>query len=314
VISIIVPLYDEEGSLEPLFEKLQTVALSIPEKVQFVFVNDGSRDSSPSILDQLALEDDRVVVVHLRRNFGQTAALMAGFDHADGEVIVSIDADLQNDPGDIPRLLEKLDEGFDVVSGWRKNRRDPWLTRVLPSRLANRLISLISRVPIHDYGCTLKAYRAPVLENVRLYGEMHRFIPIYARWQGARIAELEVQHYPRRHGKSKYGMSRVFKVIMDLLVVKFLHEYNQKPMYVFGGAGVFSFLIAFLAGGFALYYKFTGQKDLIETPLPLLVALALITGVMCFLMGLLAEMMVRTYFEAQEKRTYVVERITGARS
>jgi glycosyltransferase involved in cell wall biosynthesis len=314
VISIIVPLYDEEGSLEPLFEKLQTVAGSIPDKVQFVFVNDGSRDASPAILDHLALRDDRVVVVHLRRNFGQTAALMAGFDHADGEVIVSIDADLQNDPGDIPRLLEKLDEGFDVVSGWRKDRQDPWLTRVLPSRLANRLISLISRVPIHDYGCTLKAYRAPVLENVRLYGEMHRFIPIYARWQGARIAELEVQHYPRRHGKSKYGMSRVFKVIMDLLVVKFLHEYNQKPMYVFGGAGVFSFLIAFLAGGFALFYKFTGQKDLIETPLPLLVALALITGVMCFLMGLLAEMMVRTYFEAQEKRTYVVERITGART
>jgi glycosyltransferase involved in cell wall biosynthesis len=314
VISIIVPLYDEEGSLEPLFEKLQTVAGSIPDKVQFVFVNDGSRDGSPSILDHLALGDERVVVVHLRRNFGQTAALMAGFDHADGEVIVSIDADLQNDPGDIPRLLKKLDEGFDVVSGWRKNRQDPWLTRVLPSRLANRLISLISRVPIHDYGCTLKAYRAPVLENVRLYGEMHRFIPIYARWQGARIAELEVQHHPRRHGRSKYGMSRVFKVIMDLLVVKFLHEYNQKPMYVFGGAGVFSFLIALIAGGFALFYKFTGQKDLIETPLPLLVALALITGVMCFLMGLLAEMMVRTYFEAQEKRTYVVERITGART
>lgn len=314
MISIIAPVLNEEGSLEALFEKLRTAVNPIPEKIEFVFVDDGSTDESPAILDRLAIDDDRVVVVHLRRNFGQTAALMAGFDHAEGEIIVCIDGDLQNDPADIPRLLAKLEEGFDVVSGWRKNRKDPILTRVLPSRLANRVISLISRVPIHDYGCTLKAYRAAVLEDVRLYGEMHRFIPIYARWQGARITELDVIHHPRRHGKSKYGMGRVFKVIMDLVVVKFLHEYNQKPMYVFGGAGVFSFLVAMIAGGFALFYKFSGQKDFIETPLPLLVALATITGVMCFLMGLLAEMMVRTYFESQEKRTYVVDRITASRN
>jgi glycosyltransferase involved in cell wall biosynthesis len=312
VISVIAPIFNEEGSLEALFQKLKAAVDSIPEKVQFVFVNDGSTDRCASILDRFAIDDDRVVVVHLRRNFGQTAALMAGFDHAEGEIIVCIDGDLQNDPADIPRLLEKLDEGFDVVSGWRKNRKDRFLTRVVPSRLANRVISLISRVPIHDYGCTLKAYRASVLKDVRLYGEMHRFIPIYARWQGARISELEVRHHPRRHGKSKYGMGRVFKVIMDLVVVKFLHEYNQKPMYVFGGAGVLSFFVALIAGGFALFYKFSGQKDFIETPLPLLFALATITGVMCFLMGLLAEMMVRTYFEAQEKRTYVVDRIASS--
>jgi glycosyltransferase involved in cell wall biosynthesis len=313
VISIVAPVFNEEGSLEALFESLNEVINSIPEKAQFVFVNDGSTDKSGSILDRLAIDDDRIMVVHLRRNFGQTAALMAGFDHADGDVIVCLDADLQNDPADIPRLLNKLDEGFDVVSGWRRDRKDARLTRILPSRIANRLISMISGVRIHDYGCTLKAYRASVLENVRLYGEMHRFIPIYARWQGARIAEIEVQHHPRLYGKSKYGIGRAFKVIMDLVVVKFLHEYEQKPMYVFGAAGLFSFLVAFVAGGFALFYKITDQKDFIETPLPLLVALAVITGVMCFLMGLLAEMMVRTYFEAQEKRIYVIERISPAR-
>jgi dolichol-phosphate mannosyltransferase len=313
VISIIVPLYNEEGSLETLYEMLNEATAAMDEKVELVFVDDGSSDGSAAILDRLARKDDRIVVVRLRRNFGQTAALMAGFDHAEGDVIVCLDADLQNDPADIPHLVSKLDEGFDVVSGWRRYRRDPFLTRILPSRIANGLISLISGVRIHDYGCTLKAYRASVLRNVRLYGEMHRFIPIYARWQGARIAELEVQHHPRRHGKSKYGIGRVFKVIMDLVVVKFLHEYNQKPMYVFGAAGLFSFLVAFVAGAFALFYKITGQKDFIETPLPLLVALTVITGVMCFLMGLLAEMMVRTYFEAQEKRTYVVERVSSAR-
>jgi glycosyltransferase involved in cell wall biosynthesis len=229
-------------------------------------------------------------------------------------VIVSLDADLQNDPADIPRLIAALESGFDVVSGWRKDRKDPFVSRVLISRIANWIIGFLSRVRIHDYGCSLKAYRASVVKDVRLYGEMHRFIPIYAKWQGARIAELEVTHHPRRHGKSKYGIDRVFKVTMDLLVVLFLHKYNQKPMYIFGAAGMFSFVVAFLAGSLAVFYKVTGQKSFIETPLPLLVALGILVGFMCFLMGLLAEMIVRTYFEAQEKKTYSVERISGVTS
>jgi glycosyltransferase involved in cell wall biosynthesis len=314
MISIITPLYNEEQSLKELYDRLAAATLQLPSPVEMIFVNDGSVDGSAEVLDRLVEQDDRVVAIHLRRNFGQTAAIMAGFDRAKGDVIVCLDADLQNDPADIPRLIAALDNGFDVVSGWRKDRKDPFFSRVLISRIANWIIGFLSRVRIHDYGCSLKAYRASVVKDVRLYGEMHRFIPIYAKWQGARIAELEVTHHPRRHGKSKYGIDRVFKVTMDLLVVLFLHKYNQKPMYIFGGAGLFSFVVAFLAGSLALFYKLTGQKSFIETPLPLLVALGILVGFMCFLMGLLAEMIVRTYFEAQEKKTYSVERISGVTS
>lgn len=314
MISIITPLYNEEESLKELYDRLAAAALQLPDPIEVIFVNDGSVDGSAEVLDRLVEQDDRVVAIHLRRNFGQTAALMAGFDRAKGEVIVCLDADLQNDPADIPRLIAALEDGYDVVSGWRKDRKDPFFSRVLISRIANWIIGFLSRVRIHDYGCSLKAYRASVVKDVRLYGEMHRFIPIYAKWQGARIAELEVTHHPRRHGKSKYGIDRVFKVTMDLLVVLFLHKYNQKPMYIFGAAGLFSFVVAFLAGSLALFYKLTGQKSFIETPLPLLVALGILVGFMCFLMGLLAEMIVRTYFEAQEKKTYSVERISGVTS
>jgi len=314
MISIITPLYNEEQSLKELYDRLAAATLQLPDPIEMIFVNDGSVDGSAEVLDRLVEQDDRVVAIHLRRNFGQTAAIMAGFDRAKGDVIVCLDADLQNDPADIPRLIAALDDGFDVVSGWRKDRKDPFFSRVLISRIANWIIGFLSRVRIHDYGCSLKAYRASVVKDVRLYGEMHRFIPIYAKWQGARIAELEVTHHPRRHGKSKYGIDRVFKVTMDLLVVLFLHKYNQKPMYIFGAAGMFSFVVAFLAGSLALFYKLTGQKSFIETPLPLLVALGILVGFMCFLMGLLAEMIVRTYFEAQEKKTYSVERISGVTS
>lgn len=313
MISIIVPLLNEEKNLEELYDKLNSVAATLSDPVELIFVNDGSTDDSPVILDRLAEKDDRITVVHLRRNFGQTAGIMAGFDCARGEIVVCLDADLQNDPADIPRLVDKLNEGYDVVSGWRKDRKDAFLSRVFISRVANAVISLISRVRIHDYGCSLKAYRAAIIKDVRLYGEMHRFIPIYARWQGGRITELVVQHHARKHGTSNYGIERVFKVVMDLIVVIFIHEYNQKPMYIFGAAGVINFMVAFFAGVLALYYKFTEQKDFISTPLPLLVALATITGFMCFLMGLLAELIVRTYFEAQEKKTYTVDRVVSSR-
>jgi glycosyltransferase involved in cell wall biosynthesis len=286
--------------------------LEIPWEI--IFVNDGSRDRSAAALDELAEKDTRVRVVHFRRNFGQTAAMMAGVDFASGEVIIPIDADLQNDPRDIPALLAKLDEGYDVVSGWRRDRKDYKLRRNFLSQIANRLISFISGVKLHDYGCTLKAYRRDVIKDVRLYGEMHRFIPIYASWFGAKITEIPVTHHPRVHGKSKYGIERVLKVVLDLIVVKFLARYSEKPMYVFGSAGLFSLLISLTSGLWALYLKVFERVSFVATPLPLLVVMTGITGIMCFLMGLTAELVMRTYFESQSKSTYLVARVQNSKA
>jgi glycosyltransferase involved in cell wall biosynthesis len=249
-------------------------------------------------------------VIRFRRNFGQTAALSAGIDHARGDIIVPMDGDLQNDPKDIPRLLAKLDEGYDVVSGWRVRRQDS-LRRRLPSQLANRLISWLSGVRLHDYGCSLKAYRRDVLEDVRLYGEMHRFVPIYASWQGARVAELPVDHHPRTRGKSNYGIERTIKVVLDLIVVKFLSSYATKPIYVFGGFGVASFALSFLAFALMVYFKVTGQKDFVQTPLPIVVAIFMLVGCLAVLLGLVAELSIRTYYESQGKRTYAIRSIEG---
>jgi glycosyltransferase involved in cell wall biosynthesis len=232
--------------------------------------------------------------------------MMAGIDFARGDIIIPMDGDLQNDPMDIPRLLAKLDEGYDVVSGWRRARKDAALTRNLPSWLANRLISGISGVHLHDYGCSLKAYRKSVIKDVKLYGEMHRFIPIYASWQGARVTEIPVTHHSRQFGRSKYGLGRTIKVPLDLIVVKFLAKFAQKPMYIFGGVGLVSLIVSVLSGVWALYLKFAHQISFILTPLPLLFVLAAITGVMCILMGLLAELLTRTYYEAQGKPIYLV--------
>jgi glycosyltransferase involved in cell wall biosynthesis len=272
---------------------------------ELILVDDGSTDGTKEKLDALAQQDKDVKVIHLRRNFGQTAAMMAGVDYAKGDIIIPMDGDLQNDSADIPRLLAKLDEGYDVVSGWRTAGQDG-LVRSLLSRVANRLISRISGVHLHDYGCSLKAYRRSVLTGVKLYGEMHRFIPIYASWEGAKIAELPVVHHPRIHGFSKYGIGRVPKVVFDLIVVKFLSTYAEKPMYVFGGAGVISLVISLLAGIWALYLKFVDGVSFILTPLPLLVVMTAITGVMCILMGLLAEVLTRTYHESQGKPIYLI--------
>src|SRR5688572_6199806 len=272
---------------------------------EFIFVDDGSTDGTYDRLAKIARRDERVQIVRFRRNFGQTAALSAGIDHAKGDIIVPIDGDLQNDPNDIPRLLAKLDEGFDVVSGWRIKRRDP-LHKRLPSMIANKLISWISGVRLHDYGCSLKAYRRRVLANVRLYGEMHRFVPIYASWQGARVTELPVNHYPRTRGKSNYGIERTLKVVLDLIVVKFLASYATKPIYVFGGFGLLSLFASVLAFLWALFYKLTGQKDFVETPLPLVVVMLLLVGCLSILLGLVAELTIRTYYESQGKRTYTL--------
>jgi glycosyltransferase involved in cell wall biosynthesis len=245
-------------------------------------------------------------IIDFRRNYGQTAAIMAGIDYARGEIIISLDADLQNDPRDIPRLLSKLDEGYDVVSGWRRDRQDAAIRRNLVSRVANRLISTISGVELHDYACTLKAYRADVIKGVRLYGEMHRFIPVYASWMGAKVAEIPVAHHPRKFGKSKYGLERTFKIILDLMVVKFLDRHFVKPIYVFGGFALISFFISLCSGIWMLYLKFFEHVSMIQTPLPLLTVLTFLIAFISLFMGLIAEMLVRTYFESQHRPPYNV--------
>ena len=305
-VSVVIPVFDEEKNLEPLHEGL-TEALA-GRSYEVVFADDGSRDGSGAVLDRIAASDPHVRVLHFARNFGQTAAIAAGIDHARGKVIVPMDADLQNDPADIPMLLARLDEGWDVVSGWRKDRQDAALSRVLPSMVANRMISWLSGVRLHDYGCMLKAYRREVMEGVRLYGEMHRFIPIYATWQGARVLEVPVRHHARTAGKSKYGLGRSWRVVLDLLVVKFLTSYSTKPIHVFGGFGLACFVLASVTAAATLWLKFFAvpSKSFIETPLPLLTVLLVVLGFMAILMGLLAELVVRTWYESQGRPTYVL--------
>jgi glycosyltransferase involved in cell wall biosynthesis len=305
-ISVIIPIFNEEDSLEPLISRIVSVLEPIGVNFEILAVNDGSTDQSQAVLAKLAGTESRLKVIRLGRNFGQTAAMMSGFDYSQGTIIIPIDSDLQNDPGDIPRLLAKLDEGFDVVSGWRRHRKDALIKRNFLSRCANWLISCMSGVNLHDYGCSLKAYRRAVIGQVKLYGEMHRFIPIYASWYGARIAEIEVTHHPRQFGKSKYGMVRVLKVTLDLIVVCFLDRWIQKPIYVFGGFGLLWLSVSFATLVYVLYLKIFENQSMILTPLPILVAMAFMMGVMSILIGLLAEIAVRVYFESQSKSTYFI--------
>jgi len=305
-LSVVLPIYDEEESLNELLDNLFSVLDGLDRTYEIWCVNDGSHDRSSEILHDIAKRRPQLRVLDFRRNFGQTAALMAGFDHSRGDVIITLDADLQNDPADIPRLLEKLDEGYDVVSGWRADRKDAAIRRNFVSRVANGIISNISGVKLHDYGCTLKAYKRDVMRGVRLYGEMHRFIPIYASWRGARVVELPVGHAARRFGKSKYGLNRIFKVLLDLMVLKFLEDYLVKPIYVFGGFGMFAIALSFAALAWAIGLKIFAGTSLILTPLPLLAAMLFLIGCMSTLLGLLAEIMTRTYFESQGSRPYTV--------
>jgi glycosyltransferase involved in cell wall biosynthesis len=305
-LSVIVPLFNEAENIDQLCSMLRQSLRDLPYDTEVILVNDGSTDWTEAKLVEIARRDPFFKVVHLRRNFGQTAAIMAGIDHSSGEIIVTMDGDLQNDPQDIPRLIQKLDEGYDVCSGWRRERKDNALTRTLPSRVANFIISKISGVQLQDYGCTLKAYRREVIKNVKLYGEMHRFIPIYASWQGAKVTEIPVTHHPRIHGKSHYGLGRLFKVVLDLFVVKFLASYSQKPIYIFGGFGLINFIFSFLCFGLMVYFKYWGGKTFVETPLPQLVILFFLMGFMSLLMGLLAEIQMRTYYESQDKPVYLV--------
>lgn len=306
-ISVIVPFYNEEDNIRPLYEEIRDVLNEVGRSYEMIFVNDGSKDATLERGIEIAKEDSSVHMIDLLRNSGQTAALMAGLDQTRGEIIISMDGDGQNDPAGIHKLLDELDKGYSVVSGWRKDRQDKEISRKLPSRIANKLISKVSGVHLHDYGCALKAYKREVVEQVRLYGEMHRFIPIYTVWQGGKISEVPVNHRARVHGESKYGLNRIFKVLLDLFLVMFMEKYMTKPIYIFGGFGFVSLALSGLMALWAIGLKLFDGTSFVETPLPVLVGTFFTTGVLCILMGLLAELLMRTYFEAQDKKIYQIK-------
>jgi glycosyltransferase involved in cell wall biosynthesis len=309
-LSIVVPLYNEEENIPILYEKLKENLDPLEKEYEILFVDDGSTDRTLSILEEIQSKDKRVIVLSLRRNFGQTAAFAAGFDFARGDVIVTMDGDLQNDPADIQKLLELIKDN-DLVSGWRKNRKDPFFSRRLPSLMANWLISNVTGVKLHDYGCSLKAYRRDVIKNLKLYGEMHRFIPAVASWYGVRVAEVEVRHFPRLRGSTKYGISRTIKVVLDLITVKFLQSFSTKPIQFFGPAGILSGFLGFLISLYLSIDKIFFGKDIGGRPLLLLGALLIIVGIQLIGMGLLGEMLVRVYHESQRKPIYVIKKILG---
>lgn len=314
-LSVVIPVYNEEDSLGFLREALYEALMDLPYSWEVILVDDGSSDGSFKILEQFVEENpEHFIVVGLRRNFGQTAAIAAGIDHTRGDVIVLMDADMQNDPADIPMMLEKIDEGYDLVSGWRKRRKDTFITRTLPSRIANGLISRVTGVHLHDYGCTLKAYRREVLTNFRLYGEMHRFIPAYAGYVGAKIIEVPVTHHPRRYGQTKYGLERTLKVILDLFTVKFLISYSHKPLYLFGGAGMFLGAISTITLFFLMVRRLFMGISAFDSPLFIVGVMLMIMGFQSVLMGLIAELQVRTYHESQSKPTYTLRRVINGSS
>lgn len=309
-ISLVIPLLNEAESLVPLYAAIQEALRDFSHPYEIIFVDDGSSDGSFHILQQMAEKEERIRVLRLAKNFGQTAAIAAGIDAAKGDVVVTLDADLQNDPKDIPMLVAKLDEGYDVVSGWRKKRNDTFINRKLPSFIANAIISLVTGAKLHDYGCTLKAYRHQTLEAVQLYGEMHRFVPALVYGAGGKIVEVEVRHHARKFGKTKYGIERTFKVILDLLVIKFLNRYFTRPMHFFGGVGLWSFGAGLIIFFWMAVLKIVEHTAFISTPLPLVAVFFFLVGLQFILMGLLAEMMIRVYFESGERKTYrIKERI-----
>ena len=310
-VSIVIPLLNEAENLDQLYSQLASALNNLDRTSEIIFVDDGSNDGSFEILKKLQDEDERVWVIRFRRNFGQTAGFSAGFDAARGKVVITMDADLQNDPADIPRLLEKIDEGYDVVSGWRIDRQDTLITRKLPSRAANALISKLTGVALHDYGCSLKAYRREVIQNIKLYGEMHRFIPALASWMGVQVAEIPVNHRARQFGKSKYGLGRIVRVILDLLTVKFLLDYATRPIQIFGLLGLISFGGGVALGGYLSIARLFFNQPLGDRPILLLAVLLIVLGVELIIMGLLGELIVRTYHETQKKPIYMIKEEFG---
>ena len=306
MISIVIPIFNEEDNILKLSESITKNLSKINYEV--IFINDGSTDNSEKNIQTVINKYSNFKLINLRRNYGQTAAMQAGFDHSKGEIIIPMDGDLQNDPKDIPMLIDKINEGYDVVSGWRKTRLDKKYTRILPSKIANMLISKISGIHLHDYGCTLKAYRKEILDEIKLYGEMHRFIPIYASWEGAKVTEVAVRHHPRTAGKTKYGLSRIPRVILDLLVIRFFDKSLDRPIHLFGQFGLLMFLIAFLLSIFAIFLKIFMGISFILTPLPLLVVFFAMSGLLCIFLGLVAEIQSRIYFEAIDRPAYLVRK------
>ncbi len=308
MISIVVPAYNEEESIPALYRKLKEVLDELNEDYEIIIVDDGSTDRTPEILEEIAEKDKRVKVIRFRRNYGQTAAMYAGFEHASGDVIITMDADLQNDPEDIPKLLQKVEEGYDIVSGWRKDRKDPFLSRKLPSRIANWIISKVTGVHLHDYGCTLKAYRRDIAKNYRLYGDMHRFLPALAKRFGARITEVPVKHHPRIYGSSKYGIGRTVRVILDIFLVKFLNEYITRPLYVFGGIGFGLLALGILFGLYLSLLKIFAGASIGHRPLLLLSVLLILSGIQLISTGVVAELIIRTYYESRDEKPYIIDK------
>lgn len=308
-LSLMVPLYNEEGNLEPLLDRIADVMASVGRTYEVILVDDGSTDRTVELLKRAVSRRPNLRAVFFRRNSGQTSALAAAIDYSTGEILIPLDGDLQNDPSDIPRLLAKLAEGYDVVSGWRRFRKDPFLTRVLPSRIANGIISFISGVKLHDYGCSLKAYRREVLKPVVLLGEMHRFVPILATWQGARVAEVEVTHHPRASGKSKYGLGRTFKVVLDLMTIKFMGSFLTKPIYAFGGAGAGLMGLSFLLALYTLYEKLVEGVWVHRNPVFIIAIFFAMAGMQLVVMGLLGELLIRIYFASSKTTPYVIREV-----
>jgi len=308
-LSVVIPIYNEEENLPILYEKLKKVLEKLNKSYEIIFVNDGSTDRSWEIIKDLSEKDPHVVGVNFRKNFGQTAAMSAGFETARGEIIITMDGDLQNDPEDIPKLLEVLDQGYDIVSGWRKDRKDAFLSRTLPSRIANWLISKVTGVHLHDYGCSLKAYRSEVAKNLDFYGEMHRFLPALSKAIGAKVTEIPVKHHPRIYGKSKYGISRTFKVLLDLILVKFLLDYRTKPLRVLGGSGAVLLFLGAVTLSYLIVIKIIGGQDIGNRPLLIFGTLFFLSGIQLISTGIVAELITRTYYESQNKRPYIIREI-----
>lgn len=308
-LSIVIPVYNEENTIKLLCHQVKNVLDRLEEGSEIIVVDDGSTDNTYNILKEVKDDIKELKVIRLRTNFGQTAALSAGFDNAQGKIIITIDADLQNDPNDVPKLLEKMKEGYDVISGWRRHRKDPWLTRKIPSYIANKIISWITGVNLHDYGCTLKAYRKEIIKDIQLYGQMHRFIPALAKWVGGRIGEVVVSHHPRKFGKSKYGIGRTIRVILDLITVKFLLSYLSSPIQIFGLIGLCSGILGFIWTGYLVYQRLFLLIPLGGRPALLLAIMLMFVGVQFISIGLLGELLIRTYYESQSKPIYAVKEI-----
>lgn len=307
MLSVVIPAYNEEENVPILYEKLKKVLDNLGEDYEIIFVDDGSIDGTYQRLKQLAEKDSRLKVIRFKRNYGQTAAMSAGFEHAKGDVIITLDADLQNDPEDIPILLEKLKEGYHVVSGWRKDRKDPFLSRRLPSMIANWLISKITGVHLHDYGCTLKAYRAEVVKDLELFGDMHRFLPALTKRRGAKITEVVVKHHPRMFGKSKYGIGRTVRVLLDIMLVKFLNEYINKPLYMFGGVGFLLLTLGLFSLFYLIFIKLFFEEPIGRRPLLILSVLLILAGIQLISTGLLAELLIRIYYRTKDAKPYVIQ-------